>query len=98
MSSAKDVQLGETLAMLVKRAGSSLIRAEEITTTMTRQTNEMTTLLSDKSGGVLASIVEKGQQFSDNLTQATEQAVKAIETETSTSSPADEISPTAWPL
>ncbi|HYD04797.1 MAG TPA: hypothetical protein VEC60_03685, partial [Reyranella sp.] len=54
-------------------------KAEEITSAVTRQTNEMTTLLSDKSGGVLASIVEKGQQFSDNLTQATEQAVKTIE-------------------
>jgi gas vesicle protein len=39
----------------------------------------MTTLLSDKSGGVLASIVEKGQQFADSVTKATDDAVKAIE-------------------
>jgi hypothetical protein len=39
----------------------------------------MTTLLSDKSGGVLSAIVEKGKEFSDTLTTATEKAVKSIE-------------------
>jgi hypothetical protein len=39
----------------------------------------MTTVLSDKSGGVLAAITEKGEQFTRNVTSATDQAVKAIE-------------------
>jgi hypothetical protein len=39
----------------------------------------MTTVLSEKSGGVLAAITEKGAQFTRDVTTATDQAVKAIE-------------------
>ena len=39
----------------------------------------MTTLLSDKSGGVLAAITEKGQQFAGDVTSATDHAIKSIE-------------------
>jgi hypothetical protein len=39
----------------------------------------MTTVLSDKSGGVLAAITQKSDQFTRQVTGATDQAVKAIE-------------------
>jgi rRNA-processing protein FCF1 len=39
----------------------------------------MTTVLSEKSGGVLAAITEKSTQFTRDVTTATDQAVKAIE-------------------
>src|SRR5262245_2487857 len=39
----------------------------------------MTTVLSEKSGGVLAAITQKGDQFTREVTSVTGQAVKAIE-------------------
>jgi Apolipoprotein A1/A4/E domain len=54
-------------------------KADEIATAVSRRANEMTTILSEKSGGVLAAITEKGEQFTRDVTSATDQAVKAIE-------------------
>jgi ABC-type transporter Mla subunit MlaD len=39
----------------------------------------MTTLLSDRSGSVLAAIVEKGQQFATEVGTATDQAIRSID-------------------
>ena len=39
----------------------------------------MTTILSDRSGSVLAAIVEKGQQFASEVGSATEQAIRSID-------------------
>ena len=46
---------------------------------MSQRTSEMATILSDRSGSVLAAIVEKGEQFAGDVGKATEQAIKAIE-------------------
>jgi apolipoprotein A1/A4/E domain-containing protein len=54
-------------------------KADEIATAVSRRANEMTTILSEKSGGVLAAITEKGEQFTRDVTSATDQAVKTIE-------------------
>ena len=39
----------------------------------------MTTILSDKSGGVLAALTEKGAQFANEITKATDVAMSSIE-------------------
>ena len=54
-------------------------KAEEIATAVSRRANEMTTVLSEKSGGVLFAITEKADHFTREVTNATDQAVKAIE-------------------
>ncbi|HSQ05023.1 MAG TPA: hypothetical protein VLN59_13350, partial [Burkholderiales bacterium] len=54
-------------------------KADEIATAVSQRTNEMTTILSEKSSGVVAAITEKGEQFTRDVTSATDQAVKAIE-------------------
>jgi rRNA-processing protein FCF1 len=54
-------------------------KADEIATAVSRRANEMTTVLSEKSGGVLAALTEKSEQFTRDVTNATDQAVKAIE-------------------
>lgn len=54
-------------------------KAEEISTAVGARTGELAALLSDKSGSVIAALTEKGQQFSTEITRATDLAVSAIE-------------------
>jgi hypothetical protein len=54
-------------------------KADEIADQVSRRTNEMTTVLSDKSGSVIAAITAKGEQFAGDVGKATELAIKAIE-------------------
>src|SRR6185437_1998143 len=54
-------------------------KADEIATSVAQRTNEMTAVLSDKSGGVLAAIIEKGEKFAGDVTKATDEAMKSIE-------------------
>ena len=45
----------------------------------TASTDEMTAILSDKSGGLLAAIAKKSEEFADNVSRATDQAVQSID-------------------
>src|SRR6185369_10199598 len=54
-------------------------KADEISNAVTQRTNEMAALLSDKHGGVLAAITEKGQQFATDIAKATDVAMTTIE-------------------
>ena len=77
-NSAGDAE--RTLVGVSEEVARSFVgKAEEIATAVSRRTTEMTTVLSDKSGGVLAALNEKSNQFTREVTSATDLAVKAID-------------------
>src|SRR6185312_12394656 len=60
-------------------ARSFVGHADRIADEVSSRTHEMETILSDKSGSLLAAISEQGLQFGNEITKATEQAMSVIE-------------------
>src|SRR5579885_361109 len=54
-------------------------KVAEIAGELARHTEAMNTLLSQKSGGVVDAIAQKGRQFAEEITSAADQAVRAID-------------------
>ena len=54
-------------ASATKSPRSFIGKADEIANAVGQRTSEMTAILSDRSGSVLAAIIEKGQQFANDV-------------------------------